>query len=107
MFKNLIAGEWLDGAAVSRNINPSDTSDVIGLYAQADEAQALNAIAAARAAFPAWAFATPQQRFDILDAVGTDGVYLTLENASEEEFAEAGRVVDRYRPKRSGTGSVA
>ena len=26
--RNLIAGEWVDGAAVTRNINPSDTNDV-------------------------------------------------------------------------------
>ncbi|RZL35345.1 MAG: aldehyde dehydrogenase family protein, partial [Rubrivivax sp.] len=72
MFKNLIGGEWLDGAAVSRNINPSDTRDLIGEYAQADAAQADLAIAAASAAFPAWSLSTPQQRFDILDAAGTE-----------------------------------
>jgi aldehyde dehydrogenase (NAD+) len=72
MFKNLINGEWLDGHAVSRNINPSDTRDLIGEYAQADAAQADLAIAAASAAFPAWSLSTPQQRFDILDAVGTE-----------------------------------
>ena len=53
MHKNLINGEWLDGAAVSRNINPSDTRDLIGEYAQADAAQAELAISAATAAFPA------------------------------------------------------
>jgi aldehyde dehydrogenase (NAD+) len=72
MFKNLIAGEWVDGASVSRNINPSDTRDLIGEYAQADAAQAELAITAAAAAFPAWSLSTPQQRFDILDAVGTE-----------------------------------
>ena len=72
MFKNLINGEWLEGARVSRNINPSDTRDVIGEFAQADAAQAEEAVAAARAAFPAWSLSTPQQRFDILDAAGTE-----------------------------------
>jgi aldehyde dehydrogenase (NAD+) len=72
MFKNLIAGEWLDGHTVSRNINPSDTRDLVGEYAQADAAQAELAITAATAAFPAWSLSTPQQRFDILDAVGTE-----------------------------------
>ncbi|MBW8844491.1 MAG: aldehyde dehydrogenase family protein [Burkholderiales bacterium] len=72
MFKNLIAGEWLDGHAVSRNINPSDTRDLVGEYAQADVAQADLAISAASAAFPAWSLSTPQQRFDILDTVGTE-----------------------------------
>ena len=33
--KNYVGGEWADGEGVSRNINPSDTDDVVGLYAQA------------------------------------------------------------------------
>ncbi|TXD68370.1 aldehyde dehydrogenase family protein, partial [Mitsuaria sp. TWR114] len=52
-FKNYIAGEWVAGVDQRPNINPSDTSDVIGLYAQADAAQTEAAIAAAQAAFPA------------------------------------------------------
>ncbi|WP_372524304.1 aldehyde dehydrogenase family protein [Piscinibacter sp.] len=71
-FNNLINGEWVAGAGTLPNINPSDTTDVIGHYAQADEAQTEAAIAAARAAFPAWSQSTPQQRFDVLDAVGTE-----------------------------------
>jgi acyl-CoA reductase-like NAD-dependent aldehyde dehydrogenase len=72
MFNNLIAGEWVQGPRTSRNINPSDTRDVIGEYAQADAAQAREAIAAAQKAQPAWATATPQQRFDVLDAAGSE-----------------------------------
>ena len=72
MHKNLINGEWVEGARTSRNINPSDTRDLIGEYAQADAAQARDAVAAARAAFGAWQHSTPQQRFDILDAAGTE-----------------------------------
>jgi aldehyde dehydrogenase (NAD+) len=72
MFKNFIAGEWLDGPRSQPNINPSDTRDVIGEYALADAKQAEQAIAAAHAAFPKWSQATPQQRFDALDAVGTE-----------------------------------
>jgi aldehyde dehydrogenase (NAD+) len=71
-FKNYINGEWVSGHGSRPNINPSDTSDVIGLYAQADAAQTEVAIAAAQAAFPAWAGSTPQQRFDVLDAVGNE-----------------------------------
>jgi aldehyde dehydrogenase (NAD+) len=39
-FRNYIAGEWVAGATVTVNRNPSDVSDVIGEYAQADAAQA-------------------------------------------------------------------
>src|SRR6476469_10226763 len=72
MFKNLINGEWVQGARVTRNINPSDTRDVVGEYAQADAAQAQQAIAAAVKAQKAWGLSTPQQRFDILDAAGAE-----------------------------------
>jgi len=72
MFKNLINGEWVDGLRVSRNINPSDTRDLVGEYAQADAAQAGEAVGAARAAFVGWSQSTPQQRFDILDAAGAE-----------------------------------
>jgi aldehyde dehydrogenase (NAD+) len=71
-FDNLIAGEWTAGVATRPNVNPSDTTDIIGDYAQADAAQTLRAIEAAQAAAPAWAASTPQQRFDVLDAVGSE-----------------------------------
>ncbi|HEX7689924.1 MAG TPA: aldehyde dehydrogenase family protein [Burkholderiaceae bacterium] len=71
-FDNLIAGEWTPGVTTRPNVNPSDTADIIGDYAQADAAQALRAIEAAQAAAPAWAASTPQQRFDVLDAVGSE-----------------------------------
>jgi acyl-CoA reductase-like NAD-dependent aldehyde dehydrogenase len=72
MFKNLIGGEWVDGPRASRNINPSDTRDLVGEYAQANAEQARQAIAAAAKAQSAWGLSTPQQRFDILDAAGAE-----------------------------------
>ncbi|MFT3820133.1 MAG: aldehyde dehydrogenase family protein [Rubrivivax sp.] len=72
MFHNLIDGQWVEGRGTRPNVNPSDTRDVIGHYAQADAAQAREAIAAAQAAFASWSLSTPQQRFDILDAAGSE-----------------------------------
>ena len=45
---------------------------MVGEYAQASAAQARDAVTAARAAFGAWSHSTPQQRFDILDAAGSE-----------------------------------
>jgi aldehyde dehydrogenase (NAD+) len=70
-FGNYIAGRWVDGTTWSVNRNPSDTRDVIGEYAQADEAQVEEATDAARAAFPAWSTSGVQERADILDRVGS------------------------------------
>ncbi len=70
--KNYIAGEWVDGASVSRNVNPSNTDDVVGEFAQADAAQTGASVKAAHAAFPAWAHTTPQERHDILLRISTE-----------------------------------
>ncbi|MDE2379230.1 aldehyde dehydrogenase family protein [Bradyrhizobium sp.] len=72
ILKNLIGGEWVDGAGITRNINPSNTNDVVGEYARADKAQTEKAISAAKAAFPAWARSTPQERYDALNRISID-----------------------------------
>ncbi|UWP91527.1 aldehyde dehydrogenase family protein (plasmid) [Aliiroseovarius crassostreae] len=69
MKRNLIAGEWLDGVDAVPNLNPADLSDVIGTYAHASVEQVNDAVAAANAALPAWANASPQLRSDLLEAV--------------------------------------
>ena len=52
ILKNFIGGEWVDGSGVTRNINPSNTNDVVGEYARADKAQTEKAIAAAQGRLP-------------------------------------------------------
>ena len=71
-FKNFVAGEWVDGAGITRNVNPSNTNDIVGEYAKADKAQTVRAIEAAKAAFPAWSRSTPQERFDALNRVSVE-----------------------------------
>jgi aldehyde dehydrogenase (NAD+) len=66
LYKNYIAGQWVEGTSVNDNINPSNTNDIVGRYARASKAQAEEAIAAAKAAFPAWSRSTPQERHDVL-----------------------------------------
>src|SRR3546814_18032743 len=46
--KNYIGGEWVVGAAERDNGNPSDLSDVVGTYAQADAAAVARAVDAAK-----------------------------------------------------------
>jgi acyl-CoA reductase-like NAD-dependent aldehyde dehydrogenase len=65
LHKNLIAGEWVGGAAVP-NINPSDIKTVVGEYARASADQTLEAIAAAKAAFPSWSRSTLLERHTVL-----------------------------------------
>ena len=72
IFGNFINGAWTEGTGEYANTNPSDTRDVIGRYARATEKQATDAIGAAQAAFAGWSVSTPQQRFDALDAIGSE-----------------------------------
>jgi aldehyde dehydrogenase (NAD+) len=69
---NLINGEWVTGADVNQDVNPSNVQEVVGEYARADAAQAQTAIAAARAAFPTWSRGNLQERADLLDRVGDE-----------------------------------
>lgn len=63
--QNLIAGEWT-GSTGAENINPSDTNEVVGLYASANVQDVADAIAAAKAAFPAWSRSGILERHSIL-----------------------------------------
>jgi aldehyde dehydrogenase (NAD+) len=71
-FANFIAGDWIESAETSRNVNPSNTGDVVGEYARASAADVANAIAAAKAASHGWASSTPQERHDVLRRVADE-----------------------------------
>ena len=72
LFKNLIDGEWVAGAGENININPSDTTDTVGVYANGDEAQMEAAVDAASRAFPAWRTTNVAKRAEILYAVSAE-----------------------------------
>ena len=99
-FKNFIDGTWVATSETIANVNPSDVSDIIGHAAKADAAQMDQAIDAAHRAAPEWAASTPQQRFDVLDAVGTELL---------ARKAELGRLLSREEGKTlpEGIGEVA
>ena len=65
LHKNLINGEWV-GADGVENINPSNLNEVVGVYARATAEETKQAIAAAKAAFPAWSRSGILERHAIL-----------------------------------------
>ena len=71
LHRNYIDGDWVDGEAVA-DINPSNTDEIVGHYARGSADDARRAIAAAKAAFPAWSRSGIQQRHDILKAAGDE-----------------------------------
>lgn len=93
--KNFINGAWIEGSGITVDINPSDVSDVVGEYSQADKAQTEEAIAAAKAALPAWSMTTPQQRADALEMIGVELL------ARKDEI---GRMLAREEGKPLGNG---
>jgi alpha-ketoglutaric semialdehyde dehydrogenase len=98
LHQNLIAGEWT-GADPVANINPSDTNEVVGEYARGTGQDMKDAIAAAKAAFPAWS------RSGILER------HAILKKTSDEILArkdELGALLSREEGKTlpEGTGEV-
>ncbi|WP_407178858.1 aldehyde dehydrogenase family protein [Bradyrhizobium sp. STM 3562] len=100
VLKNFVGGDWVDGTGITKNINPSNTNDLVGEYARADRAQTEKAIAAAKAAFPAWSRSTPQERYDALNKISTEIL------ARKEEL---GRLLSREEGKTlpEGIGEAA
>ncbi|MEW6512136.1 MAG: aldehyde dehydrogenase family protein [Bacteroidota bacterium] len=67
-----IGGEWVQGAAALSDANPSNLAEPVGQYAQGDASHIAAAVDAAVSAAPVWRASTPQQRFDVLDFVGSE-----------------------------------
>jgi aldehyde dehydrogenase (NAD+) len=96
---NYIAGEWLAGASEIENRNPSDLSDLVGHYAQADAAQLDTALNAARDAQRIWEKTGIERRYDALMAIG---------NELMARADEIGRLLSREegKPLAEGRGEV-
>ena len=71
LHQNMIGGEWVGGEAVP-NINPANRDEVVGEYARATAADAEAAIAAAKAAFPAWSRSGPLERHGVLSKAAAE-----------------------------------
>lgn len=96
--RHLIGGEWR-GNGDRTNENPSDLDTPFGVSASGSMDDLGDAIAAARAAFPAWSMASPQVRSDILDKAGS----LVIERAKD-----IGRILSSEEGKTlaEGTGET-
>jgi aldehyde dehydrogenase (NAD+) len=70
--RHLIGGRWSDEGETRLRANPSDTNDIAATWQAGTRATMQAAVAAAQAALPVWSQTTPQTRFDVLDAAGTE-----------------------------------
>ena len=69
---NYIAGDWLPGAGEIENRNPSDLSDLVGMFAQASPGQLDTALDAARAAQAEWAACGLEHKQTVLMTIGNE-----------------------------------
>lgn len=99
LHKNYIAGDWCAGPSEIENRNPSDLSDVIGLYAQASAEQLDTALAAAQRAQAEWAAYGMERKQAVLMSIGTEMM---------ERAEELGTLLSREegKPLAEGKGEV-
>jgi aldehyde dehydrogenase (NAD+) len=71
ILSHLIGGERVAADSPNESLNPSDTNDVVARFPDGGQAEVDQAVAAARAAFPAWSEGSPEVRSDVLDKAGT------------------------------------
>ncbi|HET9670141.1 MAG TPA: aldehyde dehydrogenase family protein [Casimicrobiaceae bacterium] len=69
---NYIGGEWVGGSQGAQSINPSNTRDVVGVFARGSGEDVKRAVAAAKQAFTQWSRSGIQQRHDLLKKVGDE-----------------------------------
>ena len=93
VIQNYIGGKFLPPAAGNYldNFNPA-TGEIFGKIPDSDAVDVEAAVAAARAAFPAWAGLPLEQRHDILRAV-SDGIIQNLDRLAEAETLDSGKTI--------------
>lgn len=99
MYPHFIGGDWIETSNSLRSINPSDISDCVGEYAQADAAQVDDAVDAALRAGRKWATSGLEQRCVTLVAIGDELI---------ERSVELGELLSREegKPRTEGIAEV-
>ncbi|MGI9368764.1 MAG: aldehyde dehydrogenase family protein [Ruegeria sp.] len=69
---NLIAGDWVAGEGEVENRNPSDLSDLVGMFTQASKDQLRETLETARRAQAEWAAYGMERKQAVLMAIGTE-----------------------------------
>lgn len=97
--KNYIGGAWVEGASTIDNINPSDTRDIIGQFAQGTREDVNRAVEAASEAQAIWQSYGLERRQSVLQAIGEELM---------ARSAELGELLSREegKPLAEGKGEV-
>jgi alpha-ketoglutaric semialdehyde dehydrogenase len=97
-FKNLVNGEWVaaSNGAWLDNVNPADTSDIVGRFPASTAKDAEAAVRAAATAFPAWRKTSISARAKILNKAA-DYLEVHAEDFAVEMTREMGKPVNLAR----------
>ena len=96
---NYIAGEWVAGQSEIENRNPSDLSDLEGIYTQASQDQLETALDAAKEAQAEWAAYGLERKQAVLMAIGNELM------ARADELGEL-LAREEGKPRAEGRGEV-
>src|SRR5210317_1354864 len=98
-YQNYIGGTWVNGAGEVDNINPSDTRDLIGRFAQGTSADVDRAVESASVAQASWKNYGLERRQAVLQAIGEELM---------ARSAELGELLSREegKPLAEGKGEV-
>jgi acyl-CoA reductase-like NAD-dependent aldehyde dehydrogenase len=98
-YQNYIGGTWVEGKGEVENINPSDTRDLIGRYAQGSSTDVDSAVESAAAAQTHWKAYGLERRQAVLQAIGEEMM---------ARSAELGELLSREegKPLAEGKGEI-
>ena len=97
---NYIAGQWVEGKDLIKNINPSDTADIIAEYTSSTSEQFEQAVQSAISAQKEWQKVGIEKKSQILIKIG-DELILKSKEIGEQLSREEGK------PLAEGIGEVA
>src|SRR5690606_33542821 len=93
--RHWIGGERVASAATFADVSPIDGT-VIAQVSRGQQAEADAAVAAARAAFPAWSRTSPKERAAVLHRIA-EGVERRLEDLAQVETRDNGSLLRSHR----------
>src|SRR3954468_21043333 len=97
-YKNLIDGEWVASRSgkTFENLNPANTSDVVGVFQASNQDDVNNAVTAAAKAFEGWRLTPAPKRAEIIFRAG-ELLTQRKEQYAKEMTREMGKVLKETR----------
>jgi acyl-CoA reductase-like NAD-dependent aldehyde dehydrogenase len=97
-YGNLIGGQWVPARSgkTFKNLNPADTSDVVGIFQASDAADVADAVEAAAKAYETWRLVPAPKRAEILYRTG-ELLLKRKEEYARDMTREMGKVLNETR----------